>query len=154
MSQRVQLNVNPASHLSFFGKVDHGDVQRGDLYRGSRDPSKWYQNTEGQGCVDFWRTYYRPVDSALVTVTPMGGRRMSHVNAPPGSRGAATAAEPAGSTLGGPSAEHEEDVRDGIVVKSVEHGEDGTLKVMVEMTITKDSFSEILVEMIQNKLGS
>lgn len=158
MSQRVQLSTTPTSQPSLFREVPHNEVQRGDLYQGSRDASKWYQNTEGQGCVDFWRTYYRPVNSGSVTVSSMSGRRMSHVNTPPGAR---TASSPAGSTAGttaaapaGQSAEHEEDDADAVVIKSVERSANGTLKVTAEITLTEDTFARFVADSIRDVLNS
>lgn len=63
MSQRAFLTQTPETHMHLFSRVTPEQVQPGDVYKGknrSRKP-KWYANTEGQGCVDRHRQYYRPV---------------------------------------------------------------------------------------------
>lgn len=78
MSKRIQLSRNPSNYPNSFSVVPHNQVRAGDIYQGTRDPSKWYANTEGQNCVDLGRTYYRPLAGHRVDVQEAPRRRMSH----------------------------------------------------------------------------
>lgn len=156
MSQRVKLSKNPINSPGDFTVVAHDQVRSGDIYQGTRDTQKWYQNTEGQGCVDFWRKYYRPRVSS-VQVTPDSRRRMSHVNTPPPGaavHGGATVAPLAASQ------EREEDQasegnkpipsKTGVQVEHYEDHGNGFVSFYATVTVSSADFKEFILEQIQN----
>jgi hypothetical protein len=69
MSKRIDLPATPLSHSELFVRIDPNDVQPGDIFQGTRNPSKWYEN-ENKGDVEDWREYFRRTPGSLESATP------------------------------------------------------------------------------------
>lgn len=73
MSKRIDLPATPLSYPDLFVQIDPDDVQPGDIFQGTGNTSKWYEN-EDKGDVEDWRKYFRrkpaDLDSAAA---PAGG---------------------------------------------------------------------------------
>lgn len=175
MSKPISLNITPVSRPSAFTVVAHADVRSGDVYQGSRKADKWYANTEGQKCVDEWRTYYRPVAGAGVTVSDRSVRRMSHVTAPLGSRkagpvtasaaaggaapGSGGASSPSGATeaIQSVSSDTEEDEeapsKAGVSIGDIEDHNNGFTSVHLRVTMESGKFRTSILEAVQDELN-
>lgn len=63
------LDQTPLSHPSLFIEIQRSDVVPGDIFQGTKNPRKWYENTAGQGAVDNFRRYWRRKPATLTPAT-------------------------------------------------------------------------------------
>lgn len=63
--------VTPATNPELFEVIPAGKVQVGDIFRGNKNPSKWYTSL-GDSSVDSFRTYFRRKAPVAATPAPAG----------------------------------------------------------------------------------
>lgn len=70
MSKRIELIQTPLSHPELFVRIDPDDVRLGDIFQGTRNPLKWYENEKKEDVED-WREYFRPTSGRLESTSPL-----------------------------------------------------------------------------------